>query len=43
MLLVGGGLVPIFFGIAAGVIAALLNYQTTNMGVPVHEKIKELY
>jgi hypothetical protein len=43
MLLVGGGLIPLFFGIAAGMIAALLNYQTTNMGVPGHGKIKEPY
>jgi hypothetical protein len=43
MLLVGGGLIPLFFGIAAGMIAALLNYQTTNMGVQVHGKIKEPY
>ncbi len=43
MLLVGDGLIPLFFGIAAGMIAALLNYQTTNMGVPVHGKIKEPY
>lgn len=41
MLLVGGGLIPPFFGIAAGVIAALLNYQTTKMEVPVHGKIRE--
>ena len=40
MLLVGGGLVPPFFGIAAGVIAVLLNYQTTRMEVLVHGKIR---
>jgi hypothetical protein len=33
MLLVGGGLVPPLFGITAGVIAVLLNYQTTKMEV----------
>jgi hypothetical protein len=31
MLLVGGGLVPVFFGIAAGVIAVLINYQITDL------------
>jgi hypothetical protein len=41
MLLVGGGLVPVLFGIAAGVIAAVLNYQTTKRGVLVHGKISE--
>jgi hypothetical protein len=40
MLLVGGGLVPPLFGIAAGVIAVLLNYQTTRMEVLVHGKIR---
>jgi hypothetical protein len=40
MLLVGGGLVPPFFGIAAGVIAVLLNYQTTKVEV-VLGKIRE--
>jgi hypothetical protein len=30
MLLVGGGLIPVLFGLAAAVIAALLNYQTTG-------------
>lgn len=41
MLLVGGGVIPLFFGIAAGVIAILLNYQTTKRGVLVHGKIRE--
>jgi hypothetical protein len=41
MLLVGGGLVPVLFGIAAGVIAAVLNYQTTKREVLVHGKISE--
>ena len=40
MLLVGGGLVPPLFGIAAGVIAVLLNYQTTRIEVLVHGKIR---
>lgn len=40
MLLVGGGLVPPLFGIAAGVIAVLLNYQTTRMEMLVHGKIR---
>jgi hypothetical protein len=41
MLLVGGGLIPPLFGIAAGVIAAVLNYQTTKMEVLVYGKIRE--
>jgi hypothetical protein len=41
MLLVGGGLVPVLFGIAAGVIAAALNYQTTKREVLVYGKISE--
>ncbi len=32
MLLLGGGLVPPFFGIAGGLIALVLNYQTTKKG-----------
>jgi hypothetical protein len=32
MLLVGGGLVPPFFGIAGGIIAVILNYQTIKNG-----------
>jgi hypothetical protein len=41
MLLVGGGLVPVFFGVAGGVIGVLLSYQTTKMGVLAHGKIRE--
>lgn len=41
MLLVGGGIIPPLFGIAAGVIAVLLNYQTTKTEVLVHGKIRE--
>jgi len=32
MLLVGGGIVPPFFGIAGGLIAVFLNYQTIKNG-----------
>ena len=32
MLLVGGGIVPPFFGIAGGLIAVILNYQTPKNG-----------
>ncbi len=32
MLLVGGGIVPPFFGIAGGLIAVFLNYQTAKNG-----------
>ncbi len=32
LLLVGGGLMPALFGIAAGVIATLLNYKRTKSG-----------
>jgi hypothetical protein len=32
MLLVGGGIVPPFFGIAGGTIALILNYQTAKQG-----------
>ncbi len=33
-----GGLIPPFFGIAAGVIAVLLNYQTTSQ----HDQLFEM-
>jgi hypothetical protein len=32
MLLVGGGIVPPFFGIAAGILGAFLNYNTARHG-----------
>ncbi len=41
MLLVGGGVIPPFFGIAAGVIAVLLNYQTTKLELFARGKVRE--
>lgn len=33
LLLVGGGLIPPFFGIAGGIIAITMNYKATKLGV----------
>ncbi len=38
MLAVGGGVVPPMFGIAAGILGALINYNARNQGVPPHGK-----
>ncbi len=37
MLLVGGGLIPPLFGVAAGILGAVLNFKTPNREVIAHD------